>query len=108
MIVSFRQARAESGAAWEAFLRDLYEQGVDGEGTLSLIVTDGSSGRHAALDLVCPYVLRQRCWVHKFRNVAANKLPRRHQAPCVVDARSIYHPPTEWVARQASRTWAAR
>jgi transposase-like protein len=106
ILLSFRQARAESGAAWEAFLRDLYERGLEGQG-LRLIVTDGSPGLHTALDLVYPYVLRQRCWVHKLRNVAA-KLPRRFQGPCLAEARGIYDAPTERAARHAFRRWAAR
>jgi transposase-like protein len=105
-LLSFRQARAESGAAWEAFLRDLYERGLEGQG-LRLIVTDGSPGLQAALDLVYPYIPRQRCWVHKLRNVAA-KLPRRHQDRCLAEARAIYNAPTERAARQTFRTWAAR
>jgi transposase-like protein len=106
ILLNFRQARAESGAAWEAFLRDLYERGLAGPG-LRLIVTDGSPGLHAALDLVYPYVRRQRCWVHKLRNVAA-KLPRRHQEACLAEARAIYDAPTERAARQACRRWATR
>jgi transposase-like protein len=105
ILLSFRQARAESAATWEAFLRDLYERGLTGEG-LRLIVTDGSPGLHAALDLTYPYVPRQRCWVHKLRNVAA-KLPRRYQAQCLAEARAIYQAPTERAARQAFHRWAA-
>lgn len=106
ILLTFRQARAESAAAWEAFLRDLYERGLEGRG-LRLIVTDGSPGLHAALDLVYPYVPRQRCWVHKLRNVAA-KLPRRYQESCLAEARDIYQAPTERAARQVFRTWATR
>jgi transposase-like protein len=105
-LLSFRQAQAESAAAWGAFLQDLYARGLTGE-PLQLVVTDGSPGLHAALDIVYPYVLRQRCWVHKLRNVAA-KLPRRHQAACLGDVARIYAAPTERGARQAFRAWAAR
>ncbi len=38
-LVSFRQATAESEAQWEAFLRNLYERGLEGK-TLALVVTD--------------------------------------------------------------------
>lgn len=106
ILLNFRQARAESAAAWEAFLRDLYDRGLEGHG-LRLIVTDGSPGLHAALDVVYPYLPRQRCWVHKLRNVAA-RLPRRFQGPCLADARAIYDAPTERAARHAFRAWAAR
>jgi transposase-like protein len=106
VLLHFRQAQAESAAAWGAFLQDLYARGLTGE-PLRLIVTDGSPGLHAALDLVYPYVARQRCWVHKLRNLAA-KLPRRHQAACLGEVARIYAAATERAARQAFRAWAAR
>ena len=67
-MVSFRQAYSESEAQWEAFLRDLYERGLQGK-QLRLIVTDGCPGLHSALETVYPYIPKQRCWVHKLRNV---------------------------------------
>lgn len=106
VLLAFRQTRAESAAAWGAFLQDLYARGVTGEG-VRLIVTDGSPGLHAAWEIVYPYVARQRCWVHKLRNVAA-KLPRRHQAACLGEVVRIYGADTERAARQAFRAWAAR
>jgi putative transposase len=106
VLLSFRQAKAESATAWGAFLNDLYARGLTGE-TLRLVVTDGSPGLHAALELVYPYVARQRCWVHKLRNVAA-QLPRRLQAACLGEVARIYGAPTERAARQAFRTWAGR
>ena len=87
-LLSFRQATAESEAQWEAFLRDLYKKGLEGK-CLRLVVTDGCPGLHRALDTVYPYVLRQRCWAHKLRNLAA-KLPRRVQGDCLKGARRIY------------------
>ncbi|HWU38836.1 MAG TPA: IS256 family transposase, partial [Candidatus Acidoferrum sp.] len=105
-LLSFRQAKAESAAAWGAFLQDLYARGLSGE-SLRLVVTDGSPGLHAALDIVYPYVARQRCWVHKLRNVAA-KLPRRHQAACLGEVAQIYGAATERAARHAFHAWAGR
>jgi transposase-like protein len=105
-LLNFRQAKAESAAAWGAFLQDCYARGLTGE-TLRLVVTDGSPGLHAALDIVYPYVARQRCWVHKLRNVAA-KLPRKHQAACLGGVAAIYGAATERAARQAFRVWATR
>ena len=106
LLLSFRQAQTESAAAWGAFLQDLYARGFTGE-PLRLVVTDGSPGLHAALDVVYPYVPRQRCWVHKLRNVAA-KLPRRHQASCLGEVAQIYGAATERAARQAFQAWAGR
>jgi putative transposase len=103
-IISFRQASAESEAQWEAFLRDLYDRGLNGNG-LALVVTDGHPGLHRALDTVYPYVPRQRCWVHKLRNITA-KLPRKVQKPCLKGAKEIYQAPTRREAVDCFRKWA--
>lgn len=87
-IISFRQSSSESEAQWEAFLRDLYERGLKGA-CLRLIVTDGCAGLHSALETVYPYIPRQRCWVHKLRNVT-NKIRKRDVESCMAGARSIY------------------
>lgn len=105
-LISFRQATAESEAQWEAFLRDLYARGLEGQG-LRLISTDGCPGLHRALDTVYPYVPRQRCWAHKLRNLAA-KLPRAHQETCLREAKGIYLAQTRREALARFWTWAAR
>lgn len=104
VLISFRQARSESAAAWEAFLNDLYRRGLVGQ-ALRLIVTDGCKGLHAALDTIYPYVKRQRCWVHKLRNVA-NKLPRTHQRAALTEAKTIYQAPTRREAVRRFHQWA--
>ena len=105
-LLSFRQATSESSAAWEAFLNDLYRRGVEGA-HLKLVVTDGCKGLHAALEVVYPYVKRQRCWVHKLRNVAT-KLPRTIQAPCLTEAKTIYQAPTRREAVTRFHHWERR
>ena len=105
-MVSFRQANSESEAAWEAFLRDLYDRGLRGS-SLMLISTDGCPGLHRALDTVYPYVPRQRCWAHKMRNVGA-KLPRKHQEACLAEAKTIYQAHTRREAILRFRQWAGR
>jgi len=103
-MISFRQASSESEAQWEAFLRDLYQRGLQGK-ALKLLVTDGNPGLHGALDTVYPYAVRQRCWVHKLRNVAA-KLPRRAQEDCLKGAKLIYQAGNRRQAVTRFREWA--
>lgn len=67
-VIDFCIAQGESQQAWEAFLNDLYERGLDGQG-VEMVVTDGGKGLLAALPLVYPRVPLQRCWAHKSRNV---------------------------------------
>ena len=50
---------------------------------------------------------RQRCWVHKLRNVS-NLLRRRHQAECIAGARAIYLAATRRQAVGAYWAWAHR
>lgn len=67
-MIDFLAAPTESEACWEAFLNDLYRRGLQGR-CCQLIVTDGGTGLHGALQIVYPKVLTQRCWAHKTRNV---------------------------------------
>jgi putative transposase len=105
-LLDFRMATAESQAQWEAFLSSLRERGLAGR-HLQLIVTDGCTGLHAALEMVYPEVPRQHCWVHKLRNVA-NHLKRSQQKECLAGARAIYQAETRKAATQAYWKWARR
>ncbi len=103
-LLSFRQATAESAAQWEAFLNDLYRRGLEGK-ALRLVTTDGCPGLHEALDIVYPYVKRQRCWAHKLRNIAA-RVRRCHQDQCLEGAREIYLASTAREATERFHSWA--
>jgi len=105
-LLDYRLAKSESQASWEAFLNQLRERGLLGR-HLQLITTDGCPGLHGALDVVYPYVPRQRCWVHKLRNVASN-LRRAQQADCLAGARAIYQAPTRRDAVRCYWAWAQR
>ena len=102
-IINFRQATDESEAKWEAFLRDLYERGLEGK-NCELVVTDGCPGLHKALETVYPYVAYQRCWVHKLRNVA-NKLRVKDRENCLAGARLIYLAGHRKEAISAYKNW---
>ncbi len=104
-LIAFRQAKSESEEEWESLLNDLYRRGLEGE-SLELIITDGAPGLHAAIDMVYPYTPRQRCWVHKMRNVAV-KLSRNIQKECLSGARLIYLAENRREAIQRYREWEA-
>jgi putative transposase len=76
-MIDFYPAASESGACWEAFLRDLYKRGLEGK-ACQLIATDGGTGLHQALQIVYPKILLQRCWAHKTRNVL-DKVKKKDQ-----------------------------
>ena len=67
-IIDFRIAHAESQAAWEMFLSDLYSRGLRGNG-LEMMITDGGKGLLAALPFIYANIPLQRCWAHKVRNI---------------------------------------
>ena len=66
----------ESTDAWTGFLTDLTERGL---GCPLLVVCDGARGLIAAIEQVFPTALRQRCLIHRLRNVLA-KIPAGMQA----------------------------
>jgi len=105
-IIGFRQGADESEAKWEAFLHDLYLRGLKGK-NCKLIITDGCPGLHKALDTVYPYIPRQRCWVHKLRNVA-NKLRVKDRQDCLAGARLIYLAEHRKEAIKAYKNWESK
>ena len=105
-LIDFLVHRSESQDAWESLLQDLWRRGLQGKAT-QLIITDGGKGLHAALDVVYPRIKRQRCWVHKLRNVA-NKLRRSIQAECLAQAKGIYQAQSRRQAIKRFHRWAAR
>jgi putative transposase len=105
-VIDFRVAGSESEREWTMFLNSLYQRGLKGVG-VRMMVTDGGRGLLAALDMVYPYIPRQRCWVHKLRNVA-NYLPRRCQADCLQEAKRIYGAAHYQQAVKRFKRWCRR
>lgn len=104
--IDFLLARGESEAAWEGFLNELYERGLEGR-KLRLITTDGNAGCEQAVEMVYPRAGRQRCWAHKLRNVAG-KVKRRNEEECVGEAKGIYQAETRQEAAERYWAWASR
>ena len=86
-LLAFQRSSGESQAAWEGLLRDLHRRGLAGH-RLQIIVTDGCAGLAAALEVVYPRVLHQRCWVHKMRNIL-EKVKKRDYDALKADAQAI-------------------
>ncbi len=74
-VLGFRACAEESKDGWSCLLQDLRNRGVK---EVDLIVTDGHDGLLAAVGSLFPATLRQRCLVHKQRNVM-NAIPHREQ-----------------------------
>jgi transposase-like protein len=84
-LIDFVVTSHESENRWRRFLENLYRRGITGE-ALGLVMTDGSKGLENAVDLVYPFVKRQRCWAHKLRNVA-NYLKKKDLEKCIKQSR---------------------
>lgn len=103
-LIDYRQAESEGEEEWDSFLNDLYRRGLEGR-SLELVITDGAPGLHRALDMVYPHIPRQRCWVHKLRNVAG-KLSRKVEEECLRGAKRIYLASSWKDAVDRFREWA--
>jgi len=102
-LIAFRQARAESYEEWTAFVDDLYKRGLKGD-YLKLVITDGSKGLHAALDMVYPLTPRQACWVHKLRNVSSY-LPARYEGENLQELFGVYNAKSKSEAMNKFKEW---
>lgn len=105
-LIDFQVAKGETEAECTRFLNSLYTRGLKGE-VLELIVSDGGKGLIASLDMVYPHVPRQRCWVHKLRNVA-NYVRRRDQKEVLKGAKEIYLARSRQEALRRHEHWARR
>ena len=74
-IVALRACAEESKDGWMDLLQDLRTRGAI---QVDLIVTDGHDGLLAAVSALFTATLRQRCVVHKQRNVM-NAIPKREE-----------------------------
>jgi putative transposase len=66
----------ESADAWADFLADLKDRGLPSP---LLVISDGAPGLIAAIEQAFPQALRQRCLIHRARNILA-KVPAGMQA----------------------------
>jgi len=103
-IIGFRLAGSESAAEWENFLWDLYRRGLKGD-KLKQITVDGGKGLLVATLSVYPHVPRQRCWMHKLRNIA-NRLPVKYREECLAGAKKVYLATNYRKACARFRDWA--
>jgi putative transposase len=88
-VIALEEGYSESEEAWASLLRDLKRRGMPAP---VLAVGDGALGFWTALAQVYPETQRQRCWVHKIRNVLS-KLPQRLQAKAKEQLHQIMYAP---------------
>ena len=76
VLVGLAPGESESFDAWAEFLRDLVSRGLTPP---LLVISDGAPGLIGACEVVFPKSLRQRCLIHRCRNILA-KVPKSAQA----------------------------
>jgi len=74
--VGLAPGTGESADAWHEFLADLKDRGL---ASPLLVISDGAPGLISAIEQAYPKALRQRCVIHRARNILA-KIPAGMQA----------------------------
>jgi transposase-like protein len=110
-LIDFRLAEGERESAWEAFLLNLFERGLEGEAT-KCFVHDGSEGLEHAIDSVHGPLPQQRCICHKIANVWSDVADKDAHADIRKDASAIYDADTADDAKKRlvefARRWRRR
>lgn len=86
-VLALEEGYRESAESWSDLLRDLKKRGVE---WIGMVIADGALGLWKALRNVFPVAKRQRCWIHKMRNVL-DKVAERHQEDVRELLRQMYH-----------------
>jgi putative transposase len=94
----------ESYDAWLSFLQDLVARGLREP---LLVVMDGAPGLVKAVKRVWPRAYRQKCQVHKMRNILA-KLPRLMQAKMKGLVQQVFLAPSYAAAMKRGRDLIAK
>ena len=89
VFVGLGTAASESGDAWGGFLTDL---GARGLRCPLLVISDGATGLISAVERTMSGALRQRCLIHRARNILA-KVPKNAQAGVKADDWAIFEVP---------------
>jgi putative transposase len=90
-VLALRACAEESKEGWLSLLQDLRTRGAT---QIDLIVTDGHDGLLAAVAELFAATPRQRCLVHKQRNVL-NAIPRRERGDVQAELVGIWEQPTK-------------
>jgi transposase-like protein len=91
VFVGLEAASSESGDAWEGFLTGLGERGL---ACPLLVISDGAPGLIGAVERTMGAALRQRCLIHRARNVLS-KISKNTQAEVKADYWAIFDVPED-------------
>ena len=110
-LIDFRLAEGERELAWEAFLLELFNRGLEGE-AIKCFVHDGSEGLKNAIRSVYGPMPQQRCICHKIANVWSDVADKDAHADIRKDASAIYDADSAEDAKKRlvefARRWSRR
>lgn len=86
-ILALEEGYRESAESWSDLLRNIKKRGIE---WIGMVIADGALGLWKALRDVFPLAKRQRCWIHKMRNVL-DKVSARHEEDVRELLRQMYH-----------------
>jgi transposase-like protein len=86
-LLALEEGYRESSESWRDLLRSMKRRGVR---WIGMAIADGVAGFDKALRDVFPRTKRQRCWVHKMRNVL-DKVPLHAHDELQLKLRSMYN-----------------
>jgi putative transposase len=91
VLVGLEAAGNEGNDAWDAFLDNLKDRGLRPP---LLVISDGAAGLVGAIERTLPRSLRQRCLIHRARNILA-KVSARAQAEVKAAYWTIFDVPAD-------------
>ena len=94
----------ESTESWKGVLNDLVERGLNEP---LLLVTDGNPGLLKAIKDIWPKIARQRCAIHRIRNVLA-RVPKKRQDEVRKAVHRIFYEACLGDARDEAREFLSR
>ena len=103
-LLAIEEGYRESFESWRDVFRGLKHRGLKWVG---MVIADGIAGLWKAQRDVYPAARKQRCWVHKMRNVL-DKVPKKAHDDVLQALREIYHARSEKQARAAVRLFGVR
>ena len=86
-LLAIEEGYRESTESWREVFRDLKRRGLQ---WIGMMIADGVPGWWKALRDAFPTTRRQRCWVHKMRNIL-DKVPQTAYDEILQALREIYH-----------------
>ena len=102
-LLGLEPGTSESTDAWAGFLRGMLKRGLRPP---LLVISDGGAGLIAAVEIVLSASLRQRCLIHRARNLLA-KVPKHAQEQVKAEYWAIFDdieaPPGDQAVAQAAR-----